>query len=235
MSPFRLTVALPAGVSLDDPWASYPGGNPFPYLYDPANPGFPPFGSFLPFPPDLKPTTQYSWNASIQRQITDQWFASATYIGTRIDNLLMAEEQNPALYIPGNCAAGEYGLTAPGPCSTAANINQRRLMNLANPNEQLGYVTQYTDQGFQRYHGMLLNSRLDIGQYVNLNGNYTLSECKGLTMPSILNNGWGQLHQAYQNAGPQDLSLDEGPCDSDRRHIGNVTAVIRTRTSPTGR
>jgi len=231
VSPFRLTVALPGGVSLDNPWATFPGGNPFPYKYDPNNPAFPAYGSYIPLPADLKPTKQYSWNAAFQRQITPQWFASATYVGTRIVNQITAEEQNPALFVPGNCNAGQYGLTAPGACSTAANLNQRRLLNLANPNVALGYVTQYSDKGYQSYHGMLLNSRLDLGRYVNVNGNYTLSKCEGVPLPAgggLLNIGWNLQHQLYQNNGPNDISLDEGPCIPDRRHIFNLTGVVHT-------
>ena len=37
VSPFRLTVQQ-ANVSLDNPWAGY-GFNPFPYTYDPEQPG----------------------------------------------------------------------------------------------------------------------------------------------------------------------------------------------------
>jgi hypothetical protein len=31
-------VNLPPGSSLDNPWATFPGGNPFPYSFDPSNP-----------------------------------------------------------------------------------------------------------------------------------------------------------------------------------------------------
>jgi hypothetical protein len=228
VSPYRLTVNLPSGTSLDDPWATYPGGNPFPYSYDPNNPQFPANSSFLPLPPDLKPTTQYSWNLGLQRQLTDQWYAAATYVGTKIVNQMQAEEQNPALYIPGNCVAGQYGLTAPGPCSTAGNINFRRALNLANPTVQLGYITQYEDVGYQDYNGLLLTSRLDIGRNLNFNVNYSLSECVGVPVNTLLNVGANYLHQPYQNNGPNDITLDEGPCPSDRRHVGNVTSVYRT-------
>jgi hypothetical protein len=230
-SPFGLALSLPAGVSLDDPWATNPGGNPFPYSYNPANPAFPAYGSYLPLPADLEPTTQYSWNIGIQHQITARWFASGSYIGSKIVNQIAAEEQNPGLFIPGNCQAGQYGLTAPGPCSTAANVNQRRVLNLANPNVQLGNVGMYTNQGYQHYNGMLLNSRLDVGHLLNLNANYTLSKCEGLPLPgtgALQVPGWSLQHQAYQNSGPQDLSLDEGPCVSDRRHLFNLTTVFRT-------
>ena len=57
VSPFRLTVQQ-ANVSLDNPWAGY-GFNPFPYTFDARNPVFAPYGSYLPVPPDAKPTTQY--------------------------------------------------------------------------------------------------------------------------------------------------------------------------------
>jgi hypothetical protein len=36
------------------------------------------------------------------------------------------------------------------------------------------------------------------------------------------------VHQAYQNNGPQNRSLDTGNCVQDRRHIANVTFVAKT-------
>lgn len=226
--PFRLTVNLPPGYLIDNPWADYPGGNPFPYTFNANNPQFLPFSSYLPLPPNLKPVTSYSWNAGIQRQITSRWSGSATYVGTKIVNQLVGQEQNPALFIPGNCIAGQYGLTAPGPCSNATNLNFRRELNLLNPSAQLGYVTQYVDAGYQHYHGLLLSSRLVIGRLLNFNGNYTVSECSGVPPSGLLNNGANYLHQPFQNNGPQDITLDEGPCAADRRHVFNITSVFRT-------
>src|SRR5438093_11324109 len=84
-----------------------------------------------------------------------------------------ATELNPAQFIPGNCVAGQYGLTAPGPCSTAGNVNQRRILNLANPQASLGYVTQYDDCGKQSYNGKLLETRWRAGRNVNTTANYT--------------------------------------------------------------
>ena len=209
-------------------------------MFDPKNPQFPTFSSFLPLPPDLKPTTQYSWNAGFQRQVSQRVFASATYVGTKIDHIVGAEEQNPALYIAGNCVAGQYGLTAAGPCSTAANINFRRALNLNitdnissgyNPNgANLSYVTQYTDTSYQNYNGLLLNTRIDVARNLNFNMNYTLSKCTGVAAAGLLNTGASHLHQPFQNAGPQDITLDEGPCGADRRHVVNLTAVVRTPT-----
>ena len=232
VSPFRLTVQQ-AAVSFDNPWAGY-GFNPFPYTYNPSSPVFAPYGSYLPLPADLKPTTQYSWNLGMQRQLSDKLFVSATYIGSRIIDLMNAVELNPGM----NLGFGPCTLQTPtGPlsypvCTNAGNINQRRLLNLANPAVSLGYITSYADIGYQDYNGLLLTSRLDIGTNVNLNANYTLSKCTGLPTPGfgggLLNPGGNTVHQPYQNNGPADLNFDEGPCNADRRHLFNLTAVFRT-------
>jgi hypothetical protein len=234
VSPFRLTVQR-ANVSLDDPWAGY-GANPFPYTFDSQNPVFAPYGSYLPLPADLKPTTQYSWNLGVQRQVSSTVFASATYIGSRIVNLMNAIELNPALNLGfGPCTLQTpTGAVSYPTCTNAGNINQRRLLNLANPAVSLGYITSYADVGWQDYNGLLLNSRLDLGSRVNVNANYTLSKCDGLPTPlfgtGLLNPGGNSVHQQYQNNGPSDLSLDAGPCGADRRHLFNLTAVLRTPT-----
>jgi hypothetical protein len=232
VSPFRLTVQQ-AAVSFDQPWLGY-GFNPFPYTYNPSNPVYAPYGSYLPLPADLKPTNQYSWNLGVQRQLSDKFFASATYIGSRITNLMNSVELNPGM----NLGFGPCTLQTPtGPvsypvCTNAGNINQRRLLNLSNPTVSLGYITSFADIGYQDYNGLLLNSRVDIGTRVNLNANYTLSKCTGLPTPlfggGLLNPGGNTVHQEYQNNGPADLTIDEGPCGADRRHLFNLTAVLRT-------
>jgi hypothetical protein len=226
VSPFRLTV-VNTSVSLDDPWRTYPGGNPFPYNYDKNNPLFPPYGSYLPIPTDMKTTTQYSWNFGVQRQVTPDLFLAATYVGTHIIHIQNAQELNPAQYIPGNCVAGQYGLVAPGPCSTAGNVNQRRILNLLNPQVRLGYLTSYDSGGTQSYNGMLLNAGWRRGRNLNFNANYTWSHCIGLDVITLLNPGQNHVHQPYQNNGSQDRNQDVGACTSDRRQMFNATAVAK--------
>jgi hypothetical protein len=227
VSPFRLTV-VNTSVSLDDPWRSYPGGNPFPFNYDKNNPAFTPYGTYLPIPEDMKSTTQYSWNFGIQRQATSDLFVAATYVGTHIIHVQNALELNPAQYIPGTCTAGQFGLTAPGPCSTPGNVNQRRLLNLANPQANLGYLTSYDTGGTQGYNGLLLNTNWRRGRNLNLNANYTWSHCIGLDVITLLNPGQNHVHQSYQNNGSQDRNEDVGDCAGDRRHMFNATIVATT-------
>ncbi len=241
--PFRLSEAL-NGVSLDNP---YPNGDPFPYSFNPANPQYPSPSqipclatscppSFLPLPPDIKPLAQYNWNFAIQRQVTPTWFVSGTYLGTHILHLWGAVELNPAIYIPGTCQAGQYGLTAPGLCTQTSNITQRRVLNLASPpgTPPLSYITQYDDGGTQNYNGLLLSTTWRMANQLTLNSNFTWSHCIGLPLPYIpatnaLNPGANYVHQGYgQNIGPVDRNLDNGDCFVDRREVANITLVYQT-------
>jgi len=218
-------------VSLDNPWATYPGGNPFPYNYNKSNPVFAPYGSYLPVPDNMKTHVEYSWNLGIQRQFNPSWFAAATYLGSHIIHIWNAVELNPAVYIPGNCSAGQYGLTASGPCTSAANVNQRRILNMEYPGTQLSYITQYDDGGTQGYNGLLLTSTWRLHSNVNLNTNYTWSHCIGLQDigSGVLNPGANYIHGGYgQNIGPADRDLDVGNCAQDRRQILNVSLVAVT-------
>lgn len=229
VSPFRLTV-VQTGVNLDNPWATFPGGNPFPYNFNRSNTLFPPYGGYLPVPPDMKTHVQYSWNAGIQRQMTTDLFVSGTYIGSHIIHIWNAIELNPAQFMGfGPCTLSTpTGPVAYPVCSTAANVNQRRLLNLANPQANLGYITQYDDGGTQSYNGLLLDMRWRHGQNLNLNANYTWSHCIGLPTITLLNPGANYVHQAYQNIGTVNRNLDVGNCTQDRRQIFNLTTVLQT-------
>jgi Carboxypeptidase regulatory-like domain len=236
VAPFRLTVVNSLGQgTLDNPYKNVPGGNPFPYNYDPKNPVFPTFPSyqaFYPIPSNIRSTEQYSWNLAIQRQVTRSLLASATYVGTHLIHTWTAVDLNPGQYIPGNCVAGQYGLTAPGLCTQSTNVNGRRLLELTNPSagNLLGPMTSLDDGGTQSYNGLLLNATWRRGN-VYIAGNYTWSHCIGLAQIGVTNSNSTYPHQPYQNTGPVNKYLDYGDCFNgalDTRNMGNLTMVLTT-------
>jgi hypothetical protein len=237
--PFRMNNEF-GGVNLTNP---YPTGDPFPYSYNPKNPVWPSATLaaclantcppvFLPIEPDFKTTGRYSWNLGVQRQVTSKWFLSATYLGTHLIHTWTGVELNPGIYIPGNCVAGQYGLTAPGPCTTAQNINQRRILNMSgvDPSQPLGDITLIDDGGTQGYNGLLVNTNYRLSNGLNVNANYTWSHCIGLQSSeqgaaaggNYPTDGFGQ------NVYPQNRNDSVGNCAEDRRHVLNVTAVYQT-------
>src|SRR5207253_2409207 len=173
--PYGNTVQPPGPLSFADPWANFPGGNPFPTVLD-TNAPFVTFGSYAAMQPNAKATTIYSWNLGLQRQLGRSWLVSATYMGTETAHLWISEQLNPAVLVPGplSCAAG----VVTG-CNSTTNTNQRRLAYLRNSQEgqYLSYVDQIKSDGTASYHGLILSAQKRISRGVALNANYTWSHC----------------------------------------------------------
>ncbi len=239
--PFRASVIESFPVSLDNPYANYPGGNPFPYNYNPKNPVFPnlQYQSFLPIPANIQTPVQYSWNFGMQRQVTKNVFVSTTYVGSEIAHLWTGVDLNPPQLLPGvpnflqAFTPGQIAMCASLQANCTSNENQRRLLELTNPSagNAYGSLTSLDSSGTQHYDGLLLNARWRVGDNVNLGANWTWSHCIGLPVTTIANFAATYLNTPYQNNGPVNRHLDMGPCESgslDIRHIVNVTLVVNT-------
>jgi hypothetical protein len=226
---FNTTIAPPFGAEIklnspaggfDNPWAGFPGGNPYPVT---SHTLFTPYAPYITVSSYDMPTTElHSWNLSIQRQISSNWLVSASYVGNETEHLWTSTQANPPVFIPGNCAAGQYGLRAPGACSQAANYDQRRVLSLANPQKAqlLGYVDVFDPGGTQSYNGLILSVQHRFNKGLTLNANYTWSHCIGdyfvATQPQ--NPGTG-----YQV--PGDRRFDRGDCFIDRRQNLNISGA----------
>ncbi len=186
-APFGGSVTL-VGVSLDNPYANFPGGNPFPYVSTPGHGVFPAGGQYLPMPANLQPPEVQQWNLAVQRQISKQWFASATYLGNHGLHETNQIELNPAIPVGGVCnpslaatnPAVYFGLTTPT-CSSPNNVNARRILNLQNPVKATGIsnLTAYDNGATSDYNGLLLSTTYQFNTNFNFNANYTWSHCVG--------------------------------------------------------
>ena len=222
--PTIIRTDFPGG--FDDPWAGYPGGSPFPLPPIDVNAVFPSDAAYYAVNENSKPLTKHSWNLTIQRQISTDWLASASYLGSQASHLWGNQERNPAIFIPGNCLAGQFGLTAAGPCSTTGNLNPRRKLFLDYPNIKgttVANISQYIDAGTQSYHGMLLSVQRRAARGVTVGANYTWSHCYG---DDANLGGGGGAGSTYTD--PNNRRFDRGNCEGDRRHVLNLTSVAQT-------
>jgi Carboxypeptidase regulatory-like domain/TonB dependent receptor len=219
-------------VKFDTPWSNYPGGDPFPMPYGrdlARNTVFTPYSAFLALDYDSHNMRVGQWNLSIQRQIGSDWLTSATYLGNATRHLWGTQPLNPVIFIPGNCQAGQYGLTAPGPCSNTTNLDARRRLTLANPVQSwgFGYLNHIDTGGNASYNGLLLSVQRRAAKGVTVSANYTWSHCitelwqEAATNPTA-NQGWGD---------PDNRRYDRGNCSTaatDRRHLFNLSGVAET-------
>ena len=217
-------VTNPVG-GFDDPWRGTGNENFFPFTTGP-NSVFPLTGPYISIPPDIKPPRQQSWNLSVQRQIGNDLAVSATYIGTYSDRLWNVRSLNPGVYVPGSCTLQ----TATGPqffpvCSVNTNLDQRRLLTMSDyaDGKYLGSTDEHTALGTQKYNGILLSVQRRLISGFSVAGNYTFSKCtghptQGGTTPNV-NSGY---------VDPNNIDYDYGACDSDRRHLFNLTASAET-------
>jgi len=97
----RVILNSPVG-GYDDPWRSYPGGNPFPTpVKVSADALFVPFGSYYSIKPKNPTTSRNQWNLSIQRQFGEDWAVETTYIGSQAAHVWYNRSINEGIYVPG--------------------------------------------------------------------------------------------------------------------------------------
>jgi hypothetical protein len=223
--PFQPKITLNS-VKLDDPWASFSGGNPFPTSRGPDAP-FPPFTNYAVLNPETKSPTVVQWNLSIQTQISIDWLVSASYLGSTTTHLWTVRSLNPAIFLGlGPCTLNGIQYSV---CSTTGNTDQRRLLSLEKPQvgRYYGFVNQVDEGGTGSYNGLVLSAQRRVNRGVSLSTNYTWSHCISDKVESGLNGGSG--NSAYTN--PNDRRADRGNCTTsatDRRHVFNLTAVAQT-------
>jgi hypothetical protein len=203
-----------------NPWLGYPGGNPFPGLYQPLskNVTFPVGGLYIVLPPNMKPTDMAQWNATYQRQLPGNWMVSASYIGSKTTHVWLQQDIDPAVYIPGTCSGK--------PCSSTTNSNQRRVLYLDNP-AQGQYIAQMITGdpgGNSFYQGALVSTQHRFSTHFSTLVNYTWSHC--IDDDDFV----GDMHNSqYQN--PNNRRAERGDCNFDFRQVFNATMVA---ISPTG-
>jgi hypothetical protein len=216
---------------LDDPWANYPGGDPYPLpfgKYVPRNVAFPAFNIETTMDYDTPSPMTTHWNLAIERQIRN-WMLSGSYLGNVTRHLYGTQPLNHPGYIPGGpCTLN--GVTY-NPCSTTANIDQRRRFMLdksipLQTAQLYGPLNKIEAGGTANYNGLVLSVQRRAGG-LTTSANYTWSHCISDWWYNTANSGTGT--QTWLN--PNNRNYDRGNCDvgrEDRRHVFNFTNVIAT-------
>ena len=221
-APWSVVITESSGpYQFSNPWAKVAGGNPFPLTQTPpSNYTFPLSAAdvFLPSQ-DLPPTTDV-WNFGVQHQFAQNWIATVTYLGNKTSHLMVANEINPAVYIPGTC-----GTTA---CSTTANTQSRRFLSQINPNAGKYFSTMtFADEGISsNYNGLLASIEHRFANNYTILANYTWSKCLGIAPVTSLGT------TAIEN--PANPRGDYGPCSYDATKLFNASVVYMSQFGHSG-
>jgi hypothetical protein len=206
--PERLTTNPPyassitqTNISFSNPFATYPGGNPFPGAAI-----FPIGGTYVTIPPDVRPTYMMQWNVSYQRQFGKDWLATVNYVGNKTNHILTSTDLNYAVYIPGS----------------SASTNNRRLLYLQNPAQGQYYsdVQQADDGGTAHYHGLLASVQHRFAAHFTVLSNFTWSHCTSDADFTAELAG-----TIWQN--PTSRAQEKGNCGFDRR-LNSVNSIVAT-------
>lgn len=216
--------------TLDNPWAGLPGGNPFPFDWR-RTPLFLPDSVFMPFAENLSTPYVQSWNLTVEQQLAGAWLVSLSYLGTDTRQLWNTMALNPALILtpqshpslftgPDTCVLEGRVFT---PCNQIANINQRRELRLwaaqNNPARLadatlFSYIDELRSDSTASYHGLLTTVR-GVLRGLNIDANHTWSHCISDRVAPGIPNPAETFHRGR----------DRSNCQSDRRHIFNLTVV----------
>lgn len=166
--PYTLSFTL-NDVAFGDPYGSVNFPDPFPAAYTAGPPG----ASYvfqLPisaggFGTDFHAPALASWNVVVEHQFGSNWLASVGYVGDAgyylsSNQSNSGQEENPAIYIPGNGPNGQ-------PLSSEANTQARRI------NPKFGNMGVYESNRNSRYNSLQLNLEKRYNHGLSLVANYT--------------------------------------------------------------
>jgi carboxypeptidase family protein len=237
-APWGVTVTESSGpYQFHNPWANVPGGNPFPLpLFPPHNYIFPLNSTDTFLATKALPPTTKTWNLGIQHQFAQNWIASVTYLGNETSHLMVGNEINPAVYIPGTWTGpGSCGTltVAPGAngtaCASTKNTQARRVLSLINQTNGAYFsATDFGDNGISaNYEGGLASLEHRFADNYTILLNYTFSRCNGVVPVTSLGG------PTIQN--PANPKGDYGPCSYDATNLFNASVVYMSHFNRGGR
>lgn len=193
--PFLVDVTVFGTPNLIEPYAGVPGGSPYPYTLDRANPRFslPVSGNSLS-PDFVSPYVQH-YSLMVEQQIGSNASVQVGYVGNTSRKLLFQRDANAPVFTPGR--------------STAGNVNQRRPY-LPNTFAQ---VTEAQTSSNAHYDSlqMVFNRRLARG--ITLAASYTFSQSIDEISDDIFN------PTAVVVTDSNNRRLNRGPSDFNTPHV----------------
>jgi Carboxypeptidase regulatory-like domain len=180
--------------------ASFPNGDPFPYVYTPSNPRFLVPASIESFSPKDQWPYIYQINVAVQQQLPGQVSLTTAYVATLSRDVPTMIDDNYAPY-------------APGASTSQTSINARRPYDPGILGQNIFLITNQTAS----YHSLQVSVNRPLTHNLMLNGFYVWSHALQSSNESAI----GQMTaQDFAN-----LWEERGPMDADRRNVASISGI----------
>jgi hypothetical protein len=201
--PYAIRQTFNSIASLTHPYdnpASFPNGNPFPYIYNPSSPRFLKPATIESIDPQVQWPYIYQFNFAIQRQLPGQISLTTAYVGTLSRDVPTMIDDNYAPY------------TA-GASTSQTSINARRPYDPGILGQNIFLISNQTAS----YHSLQVSANRPLTRNLMVNGFYVWSHALQSSNESAI----GQMTaQDFAN-----LWEERGPMDDDRRHVAAISGI----------
>lgn len=201
--PYAIRQTFNSIASFTHPYAnpaSFPTGDPFPYIYNPQSPRFLKPASIESIGTKVQWPYIYQMNFAVQRQLPWQLSLTTAYVGTLSHDVPTMIDDNYAPY-------------APGASTSQTSINARRPYDPGILGQNIFLITNQTAS----YHSLQVSVNRRLTHNLMLNGFYVWSH----SLQSSNESAIGQMTaQDFAN-----LWEERGPMDIDRRNVGTISGM----------
>ena len=171
-APFSIRNNFGSGTSLTNIYnvgfpSTAPGGGIFPYTFTPSAPKFYPNTSIEAIDPNVKYSSVYQYNVSVQRQLPYKISATTAYVGTLGRHLQTFVDAN---YAPYSTAFG-------APSTAAASTDARRQYDGGTPGAAgtLTGITELISDQTSNYNGLQISATKTMSRGFSVSGFYVWS------------------------------------------------------------
>jgi len=187
--------------------ASFPTGDPFPYVYNAASPRFLPAAAVEAIDPKYKWPVAYQVNAAIEQQMPWGISLQTAYVGNFVRHVPDGIDGNNPVYESIN------GLP---PSSSQTSITARRPYN---DNGALGQVILISSGQTANYNSLQVSAHKSLTSHLLLNGFYVWSHSLWSANSSAIGISTAQNYSA--------LKEERGPSDNDKRNTSSISGVYK--------
>jgi hypothetical protein len=208
--PFAIRQTFNSITSLSNVYgskASFPTGDPFPYVYSPTSPRFLPGAAVEAIDPNYKWPASYQFNVAVEQQLPAKIVLQTAYVGNFVRHVPTAPDANNPLY-------------APGASTSQTSINARRpYFGATNPNgSTLGQVILIESGQTANFNSLQVTAHRPLGNNFLINGFFVWSHSLWSSNASAI--GLAPTAQNYTY-----LNEERGPSDQDRRNMVGINGV----------